>query len=91
MTTAIEGRHGAPVPIREAQAAAVRMVEARNALRARVLQARADLASAPAHDREAARARARLAEVRHQYDVVREGARHALDHLAVAVAQDASG
>ena len=45
MTTPIEGlqrlRDGSAVEIREAQAVAVRMVEARNALRAKVLQARA--------------------------------------------------
>ena len=76
---------GAPVPIREARAAAARMVEAREALRAKVLQAQTELARAnePA-------AQARLAEMRHQYDVVREGAKEALVHLAAAIAQTAA-
>src|SRR4249919_1025707 len=91
MTTPIEGlqrrRNGAAVEIREAQAVAARMVEARNALRVRVLRAQADVATPSAHDRETRlAARARLARARHQYEVVRKGAQEALHRLAVVKA-----
>ena len=68
--------------IREAQAVAVRMVEA-NALRAKVLQAQTEVVTPSAHDRETRlAARARLARARHQYEVVRKGAQEALHYLA---------
>ena len=96
MTTPIEGlqrrRDGFAVEIREAQAVAVRMVVARNALRAKVIQARADVATPSAHDRETRlAARARLARARHQYEVVRNGAQEALHDLAVVKAHYCPG
>ena len=83
---------GAAVEVREAQAVAVRMVEARNALRAKVLQARADVATPSAHERETRlAARARLARTQHQYEVVRKGAQEALHHLAFVKAHCSPG
>ena len=64
--------------VRAAQETAVRMVAARNAVRAKILAAQAEPS-----------AQARLAVARRQYEALREGAREALDKLAALVAKDA--
>ena len=66
--------------IREAQERVVRMTLARNAVRAKIVDAQVAPPTEASADAHAARAR-------RQYDTVRVGLRHALDRLAALTAQ----